>query len=254
MTSEATAGKIVCTQCGGESPLPSGERFVRCGFCGATLFVDRSGVVNHYRLPPLVGEEEARAALRRWMAGNETVKNLDKKSRIEELAAVSFPMWLFRVEGRTGEEVMVEPAAPTPIPQLADLKVPAGKLEPVSAEAAAVERVTATVPLATAREWLEQRKAGPVIESALVQVPLWRCRYVYEGHEFQALVEASTGTVLAAVYPEKAESPYVLVAILGVLIFGIEGLLISDLLAKAAVYALTAVPLTLVAYWVTRKV
>ncbi len=254
MSSEATASKIACTQCGGESPLPSGERFVRCGFCGATLFVDRAGVVSHYRVPPLLGEEEARAALRRWMAGNETVKDLDEKSRIEGLAAVSFPMWLFRVQGKGGEEVRVEPAAPTPIPQLADLKVPAGRLEPVTGEAAAVERVTATVPLATAREWLDQRAPGPVVETALVQVPLWRSRYTYDGREYQALVDASTGTVLAAVFPEKAESPYFLVAVLGVLLFGIEGLLISDPLAKLLAYAITAVPLTLVAYFVTRKV
>ena len=93
----ASANTITCTQCGGENELASGRRLFQCQYCDATLFVDRGGVVNHYRLPPLLGADEARAALRRWMAGNETVKDLDKKSSLGGLRAVSFPMWLFRV-------------------------------------------------------------------------------------------------------------------------------------------------------------
>ena len=54
--------------------------------------------------------------------------------------------------------------------------------------------------------------------------------------------------------PEKAESPYFLVAALGLILFGVEGLLISNLVAKFVAYAITAVPLTLLAYWVARKV
>ena len=71
---------------------------------------------------------------------------------------------------------------------------------------------------------------------------------------YRALVEGSTGTVLAGVYPEKAESPYVLIAVLGLLLFGIEGLAISNLVVKLLAYAVTAIPLTLIAFWVARKV
>ncbi len=248
------ANTVRCTQCGAQNELPSGRRFVRCAYCDATLFVDRGGVVNHYRLPALLGEDEARAAVRRWMSGNDTVKDLDRKSHIVALEAESFPMWLFRVRQGGREVAYVEPAAPTPIPQLADLKVPAGELEPYTAAAAGMAAVEATIPLDTARGWLDQRGVGEPEETALVQVPLWRCRYQFEGGEFQALVDGSTGAVMAAVFPEKAESPYVLVAVLGIVLFTIEGLAIRNPGLKLVAYAVTALPLLMLAWWVTRKV
>lgn len=254
MAAEAAANTIQCTQCGGETPLPSGQRFVECQFCDATLFVDRSGVLNHYRLPRLLDVAQATAALRRWMAGNATVKDLDRKSSIAALEPVSFPMWMFRTREKGGEVVYVQPAAATPIPQLADLQVPAGKLEPYKVVEGGAAALDVTIPLATARAWLEQRGVGAVTEAALVRVPLWRGRYTYRDESYQALVDGSTGAVLAAVYPEKSESPYYLVAALGVVLFGIEGLVIGNLLVKLVAYAVTAVPLTLVAYWVARKV
>ncbi len=249
--------RLACPQCGGENALPSGERLLACAFCGATLFVDRSGLVSHYRLPRLLDRERAAAALRRWMAGNETVKDLDTKSTVEEVAPVSFPMWLFRVRRPAGEEVTVEPAAPTPVPQLADLDVPAGKLEPYAAGAdgvEGVEEVAAAVPLETARQWLPGVESKDVAETALVHVPLWRCRYRFRDAQYVALVEGSTGAVLASVFPAKSESPYYLVAIVGLLLFGIEGLVVFSLPIKAALYALTAVPLSLAAWWVSSKV
>ncbi len=264
MPAEAAANLITCPQCGGQSELPSGRRLVRCEFCDGTLFVDRAGAVNHYRLPALLSAGEARAALKRWMAGNDTVKDLDRKATVESVEPVAFPMWMFRLRRRGGEEVVVEPAAPTPIPQLADLQVPAGRLEPFTPAGEGVEAMTATVPLETARGWLAQRGGGKggegsvsesaVTESAMVEVPLWRCSYSFGGRQYQALVEGSTGTVLAAVYPEKAEAPYVLVTVAGVLLFTLEGLLISNPAAKLVVFAITALPLALVAYWVARRV
>ena len=250
----ASANTVACTQCGGENELASGRRLFQCQYCDATLFVDRGGVVNHYRLPPLLGADEARAALRRWMAGNQTVKDLDKKSSLGAIAPVSFPMWLFRVRRGGREEAYVEPAAPTPIPQIADLKVPAGKLEPYAGEDGGAAAVQPTIPLETARGWLDQRGVGEPEETALVQVPLWRCSYRYEGAAYEALVDGSTGAVMASVYPEKAESPYVLVAVLGLILFTVEGFLISHPVIKLLVFGMTAVPLLLIAWWVTRKV
>jgi len=227
---------------------------VTCLFCGTTLFVDRAQVVFHYRLPPLLGKEEAIAAMRRWMAGNETVKDLDRQAEIAEFEAISFPVWLFRTYQSGAERVFFEPAAPTPIPQVTDLSIPAGRLEPYRSEAEDMRVIEAQVPLETAVGWLEQRQVGPIRETALVRVPFWRCRYQYEGKTYHAAVDASTGAVLAGVYPEKAESPYVLVAVLGLILFGVEGLMIGNLFAKFVAYVITAIPLTLLAYWVARKV
>jgi hypothetical protein len=188
------------------------------------------------------------------MAGNDTVKDLDAKSSIETVEAVSFPVWLFRIQAPGGEEVFIEPAAATAIPQLADLKLPAGELEPYRSDEEGVEAIAETIPLQTARGWLEQRGHDRVSETALVRLPLWRCRYKFEGEAYQALVEASTGAVMAAVYPEKAESPYYLVAGLGLLLFTIEGLAISNPAVKLVAYLVTAIPLLLLAYWVARKI
>ncbi len=267
------ASHLECPQCGGENPLPSGARLLVCQFCDAALFVDRSGLVSHYRLPRLLGRGEAERSLRRWMAGNDTVKDLDKKATGVRLTPLLFPVWMFRRRGAGGEEVFAQPAAATPEPAVADLSVPAGKLEPYrggagggdgagddggddgAGDAAGEERVEATVPLETARGWLGQSHGdGALLESALVHVPFWRASYDFDGRSYNALVEASTGVVLASVFPEKAEAPYVLVAALGLLLFGAEGLVIQDLFWKLLAYAVTAVPLLGLAWWVTRRV
>jgi hypothetical protein len=251
--------KIVCPQCGGDNQVPSGERLLVCTWCEATLYVDRSGAVSHYRVERLQGRDEAERNLRRWMAGNDTVKDLDRDARVESMTPVLFPVWMFRLRGGDGDSVRVEPAAPTPIAQLAELQVPAGKLEPFDAPTAddreaASETVPATVPLETARQWL----GGPsedteVLETALVHLPLWRATYSYKGASYTAMVEAATGKVLAAVFPAKAEAPFVLVAILALVLFGLEGF-IPSYFGVLVAYLVTAVPLLGLAYWVTRTV
>jgi len=256
-----------CPQCGGENELPSGVRLIQCAFCGGALFVDRSGLVSHYRLPRLLDREQAERALRRWMAGNETVKDLDEKAELVGLEPVSFPVWMFRRRAAGGESVLAEPAAPTPEPKMADLDVPAGQLEPYRAAEEGVETIAATVPLETARGWLSGAVAAAsagrpgggspprseVIENALVHVPLWRAAYRFGGESWTALVEASTGRVLASVFPAKRETPFWLVAGLGLVVFGVEGILIVDLVYKALAYLVTSVPLALLAWWVTSR-
>ena len=64
----------------------------------------------------------------------------------------------------------------------------------------------------------------------------------------------TTGSVLAAVFPAKAESPYYLTAALGLVLFLVLGFAISNPFLKVLAYAATGLPLALVAYWVTRTV
>lgn len=248
--------QVTCPQCGGDNTLRSGDSVFACSFCGSTLYLDRSEIVGHYRLPRLMDLDRAKAALRRWMAGNDTVKDLDRKSRLASMDAITFPMWLFRSRAGGQESTTVEPAAPTSNPLLGDLVIPAGRLDPFEGDEDGAVRVPVGIPLATAKSWVEQRGVAEddVIEVALVEVPLWRASYEFGGDRFQAVVEGSTGNVLASVYPEKSESPYVLVAVLGLVLFGIEGLVITNPLIKLIVYAVTSLPLLLLAWWVTRKV
>ena len=95
---------------------------------------------------------------------------------------------------------------------------------------------------------------GGLLETALVHVPFWRASYDFGGRTYSALVEGSTGVVLASVFPEKAEAPYFLVAALGLILFGAEGLIIQDFFLKLLAYGVTAVPLLGLAWWVTRRV
>jgi hypothetical protein len=247
------ATTIRCPKCGAENALSSGARLVRCAFCDAALYVDRAGAVAHYLLPRLLSKDDAAAALRRWMAGNETVKDLDSKATLGAIEAASFPMWFFRFDAGGHEETLVEPAAATPVPQLADLKVPAGQLLAYAPEAG-VEETAATVPLETAKGWLVQLGTSAPTETALVHLPLWRCAYTFAGKDWSALVDGSTGAVIASVFPAKAETPYRAVAAVGLVLFVVEGLAIGNLLVKLVVYALTALPLVGLSYLVTRKV
>jgi hypothetical protein len=252
MSPEA-ANTIRCPKCGAENPLPSGARLVRCAFCDAALYVDRGGAVAHYRLPRLLSLEDAAAALRRWMAGNETVKDLDSKATLGSVVPLSFPMWFFRFDAGGHEETLVEPAAATPVPQLADLRVPAGQLLAYAPEAG-VEETAASVPLETARGWLVQRGTSEPRETALVHLPLWRCEYAFAGKSWSALVDGSTGAVIASVFPAKAETPYRAMAAVGLVLFVVEGLAIGNVFVKLVVYALTALPLVGLSYLVTRRV
>lgn len=251
---------LTCPQCGAQNPLPSGQRLVECAFCDATLFVDRSGLVSHYRIPRLLDAARAEEALRRWMAGNLTVKGLDRQAQLQGSTPLLFPMWMFRLRRGGGEVVRVEPAAATTEPQLADLQVPAGQLRPYHQDAKderdLAEPMPAQVPLETARDWLRQREGEDpkIAETALVHLPLWQCRYTFSGDSYSALVDGSTGAVLASRFPTKSEGPFWVVAVLGTLIFLIEGLVVSNPVLKAALFGVTAVPLFLLAFWVARKV
>ncbi|MFN7961787.1 MAG: hypothetical protein U0002_10990 [Thermoanaerobaculia bacterium] len=243
-----------CPQCGADNALPSGARVVRCAFCEAALFVDRGGLISHYQLPRMVDKSQAVEAMRRWMAGNDTVKDLDTKATITAMEPLRFPVWLFRSSSdQRGEATRIEPAAPTPIPALADLKLPAGRLEPFEPQAEVVESAAVTVPIETARGWLGE-DAGSLSETALVHLPLWRGHYQYQGQEYSAYIEGATGAVMASVFPAKAEAPFYLMAILGVLVFLVEGFVVSNPFLKVALYAATALPLALGNFLVARKV
>ncbi|MEJ2084217.1 MAG: hypothetical protein P8Y44_00885 [Acidobacteriota bacterium] len=204
-------------------------------------------------MPSLLGREEAGAALRRWMASSYTVKNLDRKSELLELEPISFPMWLFRLDDRGDEISRVTPATALPIPQLMDLEFPPGRLEPYQGPSERVEQEI-TIPIDAARAWLDRDRVGTIREISLVQVPLWSCRYRYAGSDYLAVVDANSGQVLASIYPEKADSPYLFVLGLGFVLFLVEGLLIGNPFLKAVVFAMTALPMIALAYWVARKV
>ncbi|MGH2536173.1 MAG: hypothetical protein ACRDHL_02135 [Candidatus Promineifilaceae bacterium] len=210
MASPPALVQLLCRQCSAPLPVEQGTAYVVCEYCGTTNVVEKGQTVFHYALRPTLRPDDAAAALRRWMAGNETVKGLDTQAQIEPPEYQSFPMWLVRADQAGREQVYLEPAAAISIAGLKELTVPAADLEAhdPADDPAAVE---ATVPYKAMLEWLARDHGvdqGQINEAALLQVPLYQFKYSYAGRRYTALVDAAAGRVFAAIFPSKWEAPY----------------------------------------------
>jgi DNA-directed RNA polymerase subunit RPC12/RpoP len=210
MTEPIQSSELRCTQCGGELHPDEGQIFLTCPYCGAAVYLDKSKVVFHWYLASTLDETKARAALARWMAGNQTVKDLDQKATVQGVSFTYFPFWYFKTRKPGGqEELFLEPAAATSVSELHKIELTAGDLRKYEASMDA-QSTTPDVPLQAAESWLEQRKesAGEIVERSLVHLPLYTCKYTYKGSLYTAVVEGGTGEVFANIYPAKAEAPY----------------------------------------------
>jgi DNA-directed RNA polymerase subunit RPC12/RpoP len=259
---------VTCSQCGGELHPDEGQVFLTCPYCSSTVYLDKSQVVFHWYLAPTLDEQAAQGALRRWMAGNQTVKDLDQKARITESAFTYFPIWYFKRKRGDIEEILLQLAAATSISELKYMHIPAGdlrKYDPKLDDKA----VAPSVPLETALAWLQvnQSEASELVEKALVHLPLYTFKYQHQGQVYTALVEASTGQVFANIFPAKAEAPYMMAGGITALVFlclatfPIIGALAADssgfgigLLVCGGVGLVAAPALFALAAWVAAKV
>lgn len=202
--------EIHCTQCGGELHPGEEQIFLTCPYCSATVYMDRSRVVFHWYLAPTLDEEKASASLKRWMAGNQTVKDLDRKAKLLGSKYEFFPLWYFKRKDASGKEtVLLLPAAATSISELRRLNLPAGDLQKYE-PAIDSQALQPTVPLQAALSWLAESQApqDEITAQSLVHVPIYTFKYSYQGSVYTAIVEAGTGGVFANLYPAKAETPY----------------------------------------------
>ena len=203
------ATPINCRQCAAPLAVEQGMLFVACRFCGATNYVDKSRAVFHYQVRPTVQEDGARAALQRWMAGNATVKDLDRKAQVQALAFEYFPMWLIRAERAGADRVLLKPAAAISISELGQLTLPAADLVPFEANLPGTI-IQPSVPFDAMQRWLnDDQNIQPemIREAALVHVPLYVAKYAYGGKSYTALVDAATSKVFANIFPAKWEVP-----------------------------------------------
>jgi LSD1 subclass zinc finger protein len=269
MTESSIATQINCGQCGSLLPVEHGSQFVTCVYCGTTSFVDKARAVFHYAVRSTVREEDALSALRRWMAGNETVKDLDKKAQIQRPSFDYFPMWMVTAKRGEQEQVFFKPAAALSVSELERLTVPAADLQPYDRhlEAAAV---TPTVPYETMVQWLVDDYAlqpEALREAALVHLPIYQCKYDFDGRRYTAIVDAATSRVFANIFPSKWETPYraigaaaflaylvaALIPLAGYLLGGGAGLAAGGVIYLALAVAL-AVPIFIAATVVSAKV
>jgi hypothetical protein len=210
---------LSCTQCGGELHPAEGELFLTCPFCASTVYLDKSQVVFHWALAPTINAAQARESLARWMAGNQTVKDLDRKAQVAGQVFQYFPVWYIKRKVGDREQVSLIPAAATSVTELTNLPLTAGDLRRYDPSLAS-ESTDPSVPLPAARAWLEARSgSAETLETSLVHVPIYTFKYIFNNQPFTAIVEAASGRVLANIYPAKAEVPYLLVGMITAAVF-----------------------------------
>jgi hypothetical protein len=261
--------QILCRQCGAVLPVEQGSQLVLCDFCGASNALDKSQAVLHYVVRPTIRDDAAEAALRRWMAGNQTVKDLDKKCQIEPPEYQLFPMWLVRANQDGQERVLLEPAAALSVSELKRLALPAADLEPFAAEGDSAA-IAPTVPYDAMLRWLaDDHRVQPasIRESSIVHLPIYLFKYTYNGRRYTALVDAASSQVFANLFPSKWETPYRAIGAAGCLAYFLaaliplvgftqaEGLGLGlGLLAYLVASVVIAVPLFAAAAYVSAKV
>ncbi len=247
---------VSCTQCGASIEPRAGERLLQCTYCDTALVVDGSATLYHEMMVPTVALEQVSAHLRRFLGGTSTIADLDKKASLEQPVLEYFPFWAFTVGGNGGESVVLQPAAPSSLQGLQGLELPAGTTRPMREdETGGAPVIEPEVPLATAREWLEQRQGEVAIrQTVLYHLPMYRTPYSWQGRTYKAAVDAVSGKVFPAEFPAKAEAPFVGVAVLALIVFGLEGLVIQNLIVKLAAYAVSAIPILGIAWLTSRKV
>lgn len=251
--------QINCSQCGAQVDISEGQTFVKCPFCESALYIDKSRVVFHYYIEAAFPEDEAEKNLRRWMAGNLTVKGLDTEAKIVNVELVYFPVWRINTEIKSGDEdekVFIAPAASTFYPEIADAKLPAGKLVFYTDDFAEGKNFTEpAIPYNSALAQLGKigHMPGEIKEVSLVHIPLYRFTYSYRGAEYNAIEDASTGQVLARHFPAKSEAPFMNIAIVAAVVFFIEGMFTSHFIIKLGLYLITAIPFIFAAEKVARE-
>lgn len=270
--------RLNCTQCGGELHPGEGQVFLTCPYCNTTVYLDKSQVVFHWYVAPTLDEQQAAAALYRWMSGSQTVKDLDQKARLVGHTFQYFPLWYFKLQEGKNEEIALQPAAATSVSELTQLKLPAGDLKTYNPDLDA-QAAQPTVPLEAALDWHKGQAAlaahnsanngfiSNLKETALVHVPLHFYQYVYERKTYTAVVDAASGTVLANLFPPKAETPYRVVGLVTALVylclatFPLVGLTSGDesgiaigLMLCSGLGLLAAPALFAWAFWVASKI
>ncbi len=248
---------VSCTQCGASIEPRADERLLVCPFCSTALVLDGSATLFHEKMLPTIAAEQVPAHLRRFLGGSATVADLDRKAHLEDPRLEYFPFWAFTISEAGRERVVLEPAAPSSLQGLQGLELPAGTTIPMSDdESSGIPVIDPEVPAETARGWLQARFGDGVAvrKTVLYHLPLYRTPYSWQGRTYQAAVDAISGKVFPADFPSKAESPFILVAVVALVIFGLEGLVISNLLYKIVVYLISAVPILGIAWLTSRKV
>ncbi len=209
-----------CLNCEAELIPASGQTFVRCEQCGASMVIENDQVYFHYYVEPSLNENEAQSNLFRWMAGSQSVHGLDKNARLISSLFQFFPLWYFKVRRNgSSEKVMIQPGKAISITDFLQFKISPGILKRVD-EQFANEMGKGNIPLDIAQRWLLKNQIStPGLETFLVHVPVYMMKYVHQKKVYTALVEAGTGKVFANIFPTGSQGRFGRVAALAALVY-----------------------------------
>lgn len=221
MPEPVASTQLLCRQCAAALPVTPGSSYTTCEYCGTVNYLDKSEAVLHYAVRPTLDVAGAEAALRRWMAGNETVKGLDSAAQIVGQTYQLFPLWLVRTNVHGNERVIFKPGAALAATDLSELTLAAGSLEAYDPTMDS-DALRPTVPLTAVRAWLAGNEGvteAQIQEISLVHIPFYLFTYTYAGNTFTARINAANGQVMAPIFPRKNETPYLAVGGLGCLAY-----------------------------------
>jgi DNA-directed RNA polymerase subunit RPC12/RpoP len=264
--------QIKCTQCAADVEVQQDETFIECPFCASALFLDKRKVVFHYVIACNFKPNEAEGNLKRWMAGNHTVKDLDKKAQMAKTSFYYFPVWYFKTKDTTGDKIYIQPAASTSVSEIKKIPIPAGSLKFYDQKQYNDDEIVKPdVLYDSAKTWLQNSGVdlNTIAEAALVHIPFYQFYYYFNNQTYTALVEASSGLVYANVFPAKSEAPFRVLFTLGIVAFFVtaiicfiigfamgdseESLLYGEIF-KVFAFGLVSIPLMIMAYFIAKKV
>ena len=214
--------EIKCTKCGAPIQFDAGDKFVKCTYCDTQLYIDKSGAGFFYIMPYFLDEAGAQGTFKRWAAGSERAKDMDKLAQVTSIKRQYFPVYLFKRTVAGSEKVMLEPARSTTLPGLHSLKVPAGDLKIFDQSfKTEVEMLKPDIDMGAYLPNLP----GEAKEQALVYFPIWAINYAFSGKQYDTIIDGSSGEVFAADYPTRSSAPYFALASAAFAVFFFEGLL-----------------------------
>jgi hypothetical protein len=235
--------EVKCTKCGAPITFEPGDKFVKCGYCDTQLYIDRSGAGFFYIMPFFIDQTGAQGTFKRWAAGPERAKDLDRLAQVSGIKQQYFPVYLFRRNVGGSEKVVLEPARSTTLPGMHSLKVPAGDLKVFDQNYKVdVELLKPDIDMTAYLPNLP----GEAKEQALVYFPIWAVGYTFNGRPYDVVIDGSSGEVFAADFPGRSSAPYFALAAVAFIVFFVEGLL-TLLYGCGLVMAIVTLPIVFLA-------
>jgi len=145
---------------------------------------------------------------------------------------------------------MLEPARSTTLPGLHSLKVPAGDIKVFDQNYKVdVELLKPDMDMTAYLPGLP----GQPKEQALLYFPIWAVNYKFNGRDFDAVIDGSSGEVFAADYPTRSSAPYFALAAVAFMAFFVEGLLTILYGCGLALAVVTLPAVFIAAYLILRR-